>query len=77
MVVLLVPVVVAPPGEAVIVHVPVEGSPLIATLPVGVAQSGSETAPKIGAVGTDGAALMIASKEATEAQPLLSATENV
>lgn len=77
MLVVLVPVVVAPLGEAVMVHVPVEGSPLISTLPVGVAQSGSVTVPTIGAVGTDGAGLMVASKEATDAQPLLSATEKV
>ena len=31
---------VTPPGEAVIVHVPVAGSPLKSTLPVGVVQSG-------------------------------------
>jgi len=35
-----VPVCVAPPGDAVIVHVPAEGSPLSATDPVGVVQSG-------------------------------------
>ena len=31
---------VAPPGDAVTVHVPEAGNPLKATLPVGVAQSG-------------------------------------
>ena len=76
-VVIPVPVVVAPDGEAVTVQVPEAGSPLSATLPVGVVQSGSVTVPTTGAVGTVGAALMFAFKDDTEVQPLLSVTVNV
>jgi hypothetical protein len=35
-----VPVVVLPPGDAVIVHVPEAGNPVIATLPVATAHVG-------------------------------------
>ena len=77
MVVAPVPVVVAPPGVAVTVHEPELGNPLKSTLPVGVVQSGSVTVPTTGAVGTVGAALMVAFNDATEVQPLLSVTVKV
>ncbi len=54
MVVLVVlPVVVTPPGVLVMVQVPV-GSPLNTTLPVGVVQVGWVIVPTIGAVGGNG-----------------------
>ena len=66
------PVVVAPPGLALTVHVPEAGKPLRSTLPVGVVQSGSVTVPTTGEVGTIGAALIVAFNEAADVQPLLS-----
>ena len=48
------PVVVAPPGFLVIVHVPDDGNPLSTTLPVEVAQEGCVIVPTTGAVGVAG-----------------------
>jgi hypothetical protein len=42
---------VTPPGVRVRIHVPVDGSPLKATLPVGTEQVGLVTVPTTGAVG--------------------------
>ena len=53
-VVVPVPVVVVPPGLLVIVHVPLEGSPLRATLPVASAHVGWVIVPTTGAVGVTG-----------------------
>ena len=55
-----VPVVVAPPGLAVTVHVPEDGNPLRATLPVGTPHMGWVIAPTTGAVGVTGAVLISA-----------------
>lgn len=49
-----VPVVVVPPGERVIVHVPVAGKPLIATLPVASMQVGWVEVPITGTEGVAG-----------------------
>ena len=49
-----VPVCVNPPGVAVIVHVPVEGKPLIETSPVATVHVGWVIDPTIGAIGVIG-----------------------
>ena len=64
-----VPVEVTAPGFLVRVHVPEEGSPLRATLPVGTAQVGWVTVPTTGAVGTRGAALITTLPVAGETHP--------
>lgn len=48
------PETVTPPGERVITHEPVEGSPVNITLPVGTARVGCVIAPITGAVGVNG-----------------------
>ena len=48
---------------------PVEGKPLNATLPVGVAQVGGVMLPTIGAAGVAGAGLISTLLEAAETQP--------
>jgi hypothetical protein len=53
-----VPLYVTAPGVLVRVHVPEEGNPLRATLPVGTAQVGWVIAPATGAVGTAGGAFI-------------------
>ena len=63
------PVLVIDPGEAVMVHVPVEGSLLNATLPVGTAQVGCIMVPTLGAFGAPGTALMTIPEEAGDTQP--------
>jgi len=69
-IVVVVPVPVAVPlGEPVTVHVPDEGKPLKATLPVATVQLGCVSVPIVGAVGTVGAALITALPEAGEGQP--------
>lgn len=68
MIVVLVPVPVIPPG--LIVHVPVAGRPFNITLPVGTAQEiGCVIVPTTGAVGPDGAGLIIISADGCEIQP--------
>jgi hypothetical protein len=52
------PVIVLPDGEAVTVHVPVDGSPLNETLD-GLEQVASVTVPTIGDDGDTGAALIV------------------
>jgi len=64
-----VPVVVAPPGLVVIVHVPVEGSPLRTTLPVASVQLGWVIVPTMGAVGVAGCVLITTCSEGNETQP--------
>jgi hypothetical protein len=66
-----VPVVVTPPGLRVNVHVPVEGKPLRATLPVETLQVGCVTVPTEGGVGALGAALTIILAEGNDTQPLM------
>jgi hypothetical protein len=51
---------VAPPGEAVIVHTPEDGKPVRTTEPVVVAHVGCVTVPRTGAVGLPGTVLMVA-----------------
>jgi hypothetical protein len=67
--VLPVPVVVIPPGELVIVHIPVDGKPFKTTLPVVTLQVGWVIIPGIGAEGTDGRAFITMFADATEVQP--------
>lgn len=49
-----VPVVVTFPGDLVSVHVPVEGNPLIGTLPVATVQDGWTMVPTTGTAGVRG-----------------------
>jgi hypothetical protein len=70
-----VPFNVAPLGEEVTVQEPEEGRPLNATFE-GEIQVGSVTAPTIGAVGTDGAALIVTpGEDAAELHPASFVTE--
>ena len=66
------PVPVIPPG--LIVHIPAAGSPLNTTLPVAVEQVGWVMAPRIGADGAPGAALITTSADAAELHPEASVT---
>jgi hypothetical protein len=63
-----VPVPVNPPGFKV--HVPVAGSPLRTTAPVGVVhEAGWVMVPTTGAVGADGAGSMVTFAEALDTHP--------
>jgi hypothetical protein len=64
-----VPLIATPPGERVRVHVPVAGSPLIATLPVESAQVGWVIVPITGAEGVSGCALITTLADAGDMQP--------
>ena len=64
-----VPVVVTAPGFLVSVHVPEEGRPLRATLPVGTAQVGWVLVPTTGAAGAAGTALITTLPVAGETHP--------
>jgi hypothetical protein len=55
-----VPEVVVPPGDLVNVQVPVDGKPLIITLPVAILQVGCVIVPITGAVGVDGCVFTVA-----------------
>ena len=66
-----------PLGEPVIVHVPLDGKPLNATLPVATVHVGCVIVPIVGAVGTVGAAFTIAFPDAGEGQPATVKTVNV
>jgi hypothetical protein len=67
-IVVVVPVPAIAPG--LMVHVPVAGSPLRTTLPVGAAhEAGCVTVPIIGAVGATGAALMTTAADANDIHP--------
>lgn len=76
-VVVPVPVDVKPPGVDVIVHVPDDGKPDNATLPIGDKHDGCVIAPTTGAVGFDGIALTTALDEATDVQPAAFVTVKV
>jgi hypothetical protein len=64
-----VPVEVTAPGFLVSVHMPEEGNPLRATLPVGTAQVGWVLVPTKGAVGAAGTALITTFPVADEMHP--------
>ena len=69
------PVVVEFPGEAIIVHVPVAGKPLNATLPVANVQVGCVITPTKGVEGVLGCAIITAlSVVNAEVQPTLFVT---
>ena len=72
-----VPLVVAPPGLAVKVHVPVAGNPLISKLPVVTAQVGCVMVPMVGAAGITGAGLITTDPDEGETQPSLLVTVKV
>ena len=63
------PVVVAPPGDPVKVHVPVAGNPFKTTLPVANVQVGCVIVPTVGAVGVAGWTLITTLAEAAEIHP--------
>lgn len=67
-VVVPVPVVVAPPGDLVSVQVPDDGKPLNVTLPVATLHVGCVMAPTTGVVGTTGWALITTLDDDTETQ---------
>ena len=71
------PVVVAPPGVAVIVHVPLAGKPPSDTLPVATAQVGCVIVPRLGALGVAGCALIVADEVAAEVHPEVFVTAKV
>jgi hypothetical protein len=52
-----------------IVHVPVAGNPLNATLPVPTLQVGWVIVPTVGAIGEEGAAVIITFADPEEVQP--------
>ena len=64
-----VPVLVALPGVLVMVHVPDEGNPLKAMLPVARVQVGSVIVPTVGADGVDGCALITTLPDAEDMHP--------
>jgi hypothetical protein len=72
-----VPVRVTPLGSLVIVHVPVAGSPLRATLPVDAVHVGCVRVPITGAVGESGCGFMVAGADAGDVQPSSLVTVNV
>lgn len=63
----LLPVVVVPPGERVIVHEP-DGKPLNTTEPVDIVQVGCVRVPTVGADGPAGTALITILEDATDVQ---------
>ena len=69
-----VPVCVAPPGDAVSVHVPVAGKPLNATLPVAVAHVGCVIVPIVGAEGVEGCVLTVTGVAADTQLPSFTVT---
>ncbi len=64
-----VPEVVAAPGNWVIFQVPVKGSPLNTTLPVGTSSVGGVIFPTIGVDGMDGCAGMTTFAEGFDKHP--------
>jgi len=68
-VVVSVPVWVAPPGEAVTVQIPDGGKSLKATLPVEVEQVGCVTVPIVGATGVEGWEFIVTVDVGVEVQP--------
>lgn len=67
--VVVLPVVVIPPGLRVIVHEP-EGKLLSTTDPVGTAQVGCVMTPTVGFAGVDGAALITRLAETLDTHPI-------
>ena len=72
---MVLPVVVAPPGERVNVHEP-DGKPFNTTIPPAV-QVGCVIVPTVGAEGVTGCALITTLPDATEVQPTEFVTVNV
>ena len=72
-----VPVVVAPPGLVVTVHVPVAGKPFNITVPVATVHVGCVIVPATGAVGVTGCTLITTLADALEVQPAALVTVNV
>ena len=72
-----VPVLVVPPGDLVMVHVPEEGSPLRTTLPVATEQVGWVIAPIPGAEGVTGWVLITTLFDAEDVHPTELVTVNV
>ena len=64
-----VPVLVAPPGEAVKTQIPDAGKSLNTTLPVETEQVGWVIAPTVGAAGVDGCAFIVTVDVGVEVQP--------
>jgi hypothetical protein len=64
-----VPVLVVPPGVRVKVQLPVAGKPFKITLPVTTEQVGWVIVPTVGAVGEEGAAVIITLADPDEVQP--------
>jgi hypothetical protein len=64
-----VPVVVVPPSVRVKVQLPVAGKPFKITLPVATEQVGWVMVPTVGAVGEEGAAVIITPADPEEVQP--------
>ena len=72
-----VPVLVTDPGLRVSIHVPIDGKPLNATLPVANAQLGCVIVPTTGVLGVNGCELIVTSPLATDKQPSAFVTVNV
>jgi len=72
-----VPVVVAPPGLLVKVHVPDDGKLFNTTLPVETVQVGCVTVPATGAAGVDGCVLITTLDVAGEIHPYVLVTVKV
>lgn len=71
------PVVVVPEGDLVNIHVPVEGRPLITTLPVAVVQEGWVMVPIAGTAGVGGWILITTLPVDNEVHPSEFVTVNV
>ena len=72
-----VPVFVAPPGVAVMVHVPLAGKPPRDTLPVATVQVGWVNVPILVALGVAGCELIVADEVEAEVHPAVFVTVNV
>jgi len=69
--------VVLPPGERVIVQVPIDGNPSRTTLPVETMQVGGVIVPTTGAVGVGGCALIATLPDDADIHPLALVTVKV
>lgn len=65
------------PGFLVSVHIPIDGKPLIMTLPVGTLQSGCVIVPITGGEGVTGCGVMVTFSVGVEVQPYSLVTVNV
>jgi len=72
-----VPVVVTPPGERVMIQVPVDGRPSSITLPVETEQVGTMIESTTGAVGVGGCALITTLFDDPDIHPLALVTVKV